>query len=107
MTRSDAREYLRSIHPHELQYAILREVLEDHALVRWYAAYLHSLLTHGAEPLSEDHRRGHLRTHVEAVQRDLANGERIRIRPEDLVELLASDLPEVRLLAIRLVGRER
>lgn len=107
MTRSEAREYLRSIHPVVLQHAILRELdIGDSIVDR--AEHVVEVRVHSpdypsdAEDLEDAVEYRFLRM-VEQVKR----GRRFHLLREDLAELLASEIPAVRLLAIRLSARNQ
>lgn len=102
MTRSEAREFLRCIHPVALQHAILRELdIGDPIADR--AEYVAEVRVHAPDYPStleelEDAVEYRLRRLVEQGK----GGRQFHLSREGLADLLASDIPSVRLLAIRL-----
>lgn len=106
MTRDGAREFLRAVHPHVLQAAILREldIRADSIVER--AEYYSMVLRHAdAELMTEDELLHSLQYNLLRIESILEQRRRLMIAREDVAELLASDVPEVRLLAVRLAGR--
>lgn len=109
MTRYQALEYLRSVHPLLPSYSILSEALGRESVERKAAAVA---ARHGHDPFvrrmlygESDIEDALEMLRLRAVYR-LDRGRNLPVAREDLVELLSVSISEVRVLGIRLSGRQ-
>lgn len=106
MTRSEARDSLRGVHPEMLEIALLHE-LGTGQEVGFSAVQLQEILRYtDANLMSARERHLAIRVRTHLLQEMLDEGCPLKLRQDDLISLLTSSVPEARTFAIRLLGRD-
>lgn len=107
MTRSEARDSLRAVHPEVLEIALLHECLTGQGVVSSAVRLQEILRCTDAILMSEGERRIAIRFRIHLLQELLDESYPLKPIREDLVSLLTSKIPEARAFAVRLLGSFR
>jgi hypothetical protein len=106
MTRSEARDSLRGVHPELLEIALLHELGTGQEVISSAVQLQEILRCTDASLMSARERHVAIRCRIHLLQEMLDDGYPLELSQDDLISLLTSSVPEARTFAMRLLGRD-